>query len=78
MTNLWTLSKFERNTAVLMPGDTLPEMFWNAVAKRGPKVWDCWVEYANTLRGERPFTRTTRATLKAAQAWCAEDRKSVV
>ena len=39
MTNLWTLSKFEPNTAVLMSGDTLPEMFWNAVAKRGPKVW---------------------------------------
>ena len=39
MTNLWTLSKFERNTEVLMPGDTLPEMFWNAVARRGPKVW---------------------------------------
>ena len=42
------------------------------ICKRGPKLWDCWVEYANTARGGRPFTRTTRATLKAAQAWCAD------
>ncbi len=39
MSNLWTLTKYEANTDILMPGETLPEMFWNAVAKRGPKVW---------------------------------------
>ena len=39
MSNLWTLTKYTANTDVLMPGDTIPQMFWNAVAKRGPKVW---------------------------------------
>jgi long-chain acyl-CoA synthetase len=39
MSNLWTLTQFEPVTDVLTPGDTLPAMFWNAVAKRGPKVW---------------------------------------
>ncbi len=39
MSNLWTLTKFEANTDVLMPGDTIAQLFWNAVAKRGPKVW---------------------------------------
>ena len=39
MTNLWTLTKFKPNTAVLMPGATVPEVFWNAVAKRGPNIW---------------------------------------
>ena len=39
MSNLWTLTKFEPSTAVLMPGRTIPEVFWNAVAKRGPNIW---------------------------------------
>jgi long-chain acyl-CoA synthetase len=39
MSNLWTLAKYERNTAVLTPGDTLPAMFRNAVAQRGDSVW---------------------------------------
>jgi long-chain acyl-CoA synthetase len=39
MSNLWTLTQYEVNNDILMPGETLPEMFWNAVAKRGPKVW---------------------------------------
>ena len=42
------------------------------ICKRAPKVWACWVEYANTRRGTNPITRTTRATRKAAQAWCAD------
>ncbi len=39
MSNLWTLTQYQPNTAVQMAGDTLPRMFWNAVAARGPKVW---------------------------------------
>ncbi len=39
MSNLWTLTKYEPNTALQMPGDTMPQLFWNAVAARGPKVW---------------------------------------
>jgi long-chain acyl-CoA synthetase len=39
MSNLWTLTQYEPNTALQMAGDTLPELFWNAVAARGPKVW---------------------------------------
>jgi long-chain acyl-CoA synthetase len=39
MSNLWTLTKYTPNTAVQMAGETIPEVFWNAVAARGPKVW---------------------------------------
>ncbi len=39
MSNLWDLSHIQPNTAVVMEGDTIPAMFWNAVDKRGPNVW---------------------------------------
>ena len=39
MSNLWTLTKYEPNTAVQMAGETIPEVFWNGVAARGPKIW---------------------------------------
>ena len=39
MSNLWTLTKYAPNTAVQMAGETIPEMFWNGVAARGPQVW---------------------------------------
>ena len=39
MSNLWTLTKYMPNTALQMAGETIPEVFWNAVAARGPKVW---------------------------------------
>ena len=39
MSNLWTLTHYEPNTTLQMAGETMPELFWNAVAARGPKVW---------------------------------------
>ncbi|MBI5279754.1 MAG: long-chain fatty acid--CoA ligase [Burkholderiales bacterium] len=39
MSNLWDLSHIQPETAVVLEGDTIPAMFWNAVAQRGPKVW---------------------------------------
>ena len=39
MSNLWDLSRIQPNTSVAMEGDTIPALFWNAVEKRGPKVW---------------------------------------
>lgn len=39
MSNLWDLSHIRPNNEVVVPGDTIPAMFWNAVEKRGPKVW---------------------------------------
>ncbi len=39
MSNLWDLSHIRPNNDVVVPGDTIPAMFWNAVEKRGPKVW---------------------------------------
>ncbi len=39
MSNLWTLTKYTPNTAVQMAGETIPEVFWNGVSARGPKVW---------------------------------------
>ena len=39
MSGLWDLSNIQSNTEVVMPGDTIPAIFWNAVEKRGPTVW---------------------------------------
>ncbi len=39
MSGLWDLSNIQSNPEVVMPGDTLPAIFWNAVEKRGPTVW---------------------------------------
>jgi long-chain acyl-CoA synthetase len=39
MANLWTLTQAEFTDDILCPGETIPEVFWNAVSKRGDKVW---------------------------------------
>jgi long-chain acyl-CoA synthetase len=39
MSNLWDLSHIQPRTDVVLPGDTVPELFWNAVAERGDAVW---------------------------------------
>ncbi len=39
MSNLWDLSGIQPNANVVMAGDTIPAMFWNAVQQRGDKVW---------------------------------------
>jgi len=39
MSNLWDLSHIQPGRADVVPGDTIPAMFWNAVALRGDQVW---------------------------------------
>ncbi|MDP2023289.1 MAG: long-chain fatty acid--CoA ligase, partial [Hydrogenophaga sp.] len=39
MSYLWDLSHIHPQTEIVLPGDTIPAMFWNAVQKRGPNVW---------------------------------------
>jgi long-chain acyl-CoA synthetase len=39
MSNLWDLSHIQPNPNIVMPGETVGAMFWNAVAQRGPNVW---------------------------------------
>jgi long-chain acyl-CoA synthetase len=39
MSYLWDLSSIRPQTDVVMPGDTLPAIFWNAVQQRGPGIW---------------------------------------
>ena len=39
MSNLWTLTQAHFSDEILIPGETIPAMFWNAVAKRGDSVW---------------------------------------
>ena len=39
MNNLWDLSHLQPRTDVVIEGDTITAMFWNAVAQRGEKVW---------------------------------------
>ena len=39
MSNLWDLSALRPETRIVLEGDTIPAMFWNAVESRGPKIW---------------------------------------
>ena len=39
MTTLWDLSGIQPNTEIVVPGETMSAMFWNAVQMRGPNVW---------------------------------------
>jgi len=39
MSNLWDLSHIQPGRADVVPGETIPAMFWNAVAQRGDQVW---------------------------------------
>ncbi|MCZ2292890.1 MAG: AMP-binding protein, partial [Burkholderiales bacterium] len=39
MSGLWELASFQPRAGVLTPGDTLPQLFLNAVAARGDAVW---------------------------------------
>ena len=39
MSTLWNLSHIRPQTEVVMPGDTISAIFWNAVKARGPQVW---------------------------------------
>jgi long-chain acyl-CoA synthetase len=39
MAKLWDLGSIKANSDIMMPGDTVPAMFWNAVEKRGPNTW---------------------------------------
>ncbi len=39
MSNLWNLDHIRPAGKDVLAGDTVPAMFWNAVAKRGPNVW---------------------------------------
>ena len=39
MSNLWDLSQIQPRTDLVVAGDTISAMFWNAVEQRGPNVW---------------------------------------
>jgi long-chain acyl-CoA synthetase len=39
MSNLWDLSRIQPNASVVLEGETIPALFWNAMDKRGPNVW---------------------------------------
>ena len=39
MSQLWDLSGIQPEQEVVMPGETMPAIFWNAVKQRGPNIW---------------------------------------
>jgi long-chain acyl-CoA synthetase len=39
MSSLWNLSDIQPETRIVLEGETIPVMFWNAVEQRAPKVW---------------------------------------
>jgi len=39
MSNLWNLSNMTSPVEIMVAGDTIPAVFWNAVQKRGDNIW---------------------------------------
>jgi long-chain acyl-CoA synthetase len=39
MSNLWDLSHIQPETRIVLEGETIPALFWNAVRQRGPTTW---------------------------------------
>ncbi|MCF8168125.1 MAG: long-chain fatty acid--CoA ligase [Rhodoferax sp.] len=39
MSGLWNTSSIQPCNDIVMAGETIPAMFWNAVKQRGPQVW---------------------------------------
>ena len=39
MNGLWNAHQIVANGDIVVAGETIPAVFWNAVAKRGPNVW---------------------------------------
>ena len=39
MQGLWDTSAIQPKLEIVVPGDTIPAMFWNGVAQRAAKVW---------------------------------------
>ena len=39
MPNLWNIDRLLPGPDRVVPGDTLPAMFWHAVAARGERTW---------------------------------------
>ena len=39
MSYLWDLSHIQPENQIVVPGDTMTAIFWNAVKQRGPNVW---------------------------------------
>ena len=73
MSNLWDLEHLKPATGIAVPGETLPALFWNAVAKRGDSVfmrqkklgiWRSW-----------SWTQTAQAMREVAHGLLALDFK---
>jgi len=39
MTQLWDTSSIQPCNDIVLPGETIPALFWNGVTQRGPQVW---------------------------------------
>ena len=39
MSNLWDIGELRGSDAIVMPGETMPAVFWNAVERRAGQVW---------------------------------------
>lgn len=37
--NLWNVKEYPETMPIIVPGETIVEMFWNAVKMRGDKIW---------------------------------------
>jgi len=58
MSNLWNADGIRPRQEIVLAGSTIPELFWNAVAARGPRVWmrekelGIWREWTWSQSGE--------------------------
>jgi len=71
MSNLWNLQDLQGNTEIIVAGDTIPAMFWQAAAQRADQVWLrqkelgiwrswTWQDCANTVQDLGQISAPTR------------------
>ena len=62
MSALWDLGHIKPQTEIVLAGETITDLFWNGVKKRGPLVW----------------MRQKHLGVWRSWTWDQTDRKSVV
>ena len=69
MPNLWDALELKPNTDIVLPGETVPAVFWNAVARRGDAVWmrekqlGIWRRPGPGTRWRRPCARSAHGLM---------------
>jgi long-chain acyl-CoA synthetase len=69
MPNLWDVAELKAEPGIVVPGETVPAVFWNAVAQRKDQVW--LREKKLGLWRERSWAQTAEGVREVAQGLIA-------